>query len=668
MVLRWGSVLLVGSFLLGAHAAPCATNNRQGNHLSFSGASYLYANGSQRSGDPSGSATRDSALYYPELTVELFVYINDDFLSDDTAFSPLIGNMNISFDGNGAASGWRVACRRQSCCFQAFVGYQWQSASSGFDEPFRSKRRLSSFQEVCTPRMLQNSSWFQLAATYSSASGLAVIYVDGLEQARKLFVAVGDPDFGLAPSLQINYDYRYADKPWTADMANPQTSRSLGKLMVGASPAAFSAPANFAPGLTYFRGRLDEIRVWRKARNSSDVLNSAFEIAEYSSSASAFIRLANEANLSTLRFYFHDSLPVSQDYITGQLPNQAAGSILSLSAVGSVSVLCANAMYIDKYPTVSVVGTSSLIINASNFSSQPAYTCNPLASLADYSCGTGDTILVDPAAASLQLVISVLNYDDLVTIHLPTSIVSAQSCSGSCNNGYTSVNATLSSSTVYRVQWSRGSPRAYSLPIPTTGYPMRFLVSLQRCAACAATVDRKTTAVPDAATCQQQVSLSASVKPSTCYYYNGVWTMQTSAEFSLFPGPDLYVRFGSTLQVSQSPRIPRPGNQRCLPHPPYLSHPLRRHAARLPTPHQPAPVCTREPPLLGLQIGGRWHHHHHPAYPHPTYPHPTYPHPTYPHPTYPHNAAPLVHFCCAPVAPMLRSNPTATCPRRWASS
>jgi hypothetical protein len=119
--------------------------------------------------------------------------------------------MEASFDLNmGVASGWRLACRQTTCCFQAFIGYKWFSRIAAFDTQFLSDRRSRSFQQVCTSQPVPISKWFHLAATYSSSSGVATIFVNGVIQAQKTFVAVGDPDFGFDTSLQINYDYTYA--------------------------------------------------------------------------------------------------------------------------------------------------------------------------------------------------------------------------------------------------------------------------------------------------------------------------------------------------------------------------------------------------------------------------------------------------------------------------
>ena len=156
---------------------------------------------------PSQGATVDSGLFYQDVTVELFVNLNNL----TSTFHPLIGNMDGQFDTNmGVASGWRLACRQTVCCFQAFVGYKFVVQSGGFDAQFRNDRRTLSFQQVCTSTAVPTNQWFHLAATYASSTGQATIFVNGTVQGQSTFMAVGDPDFGFDTSTQINYDYAYA--------------------------------------------------------------------------------------------------------------------------------------------------------------------------------------------------------------------------------------------------------------------------------------------------------------------------------------------------------------------------------------------------------------------------------------------------------------------------
>jgi hypothetical protein len=184
---------------------PCFSNGRQTSSIHFinpSSNAHLFV------APPSQGATRDSGLYYNDITVEIFVNLTSN--PSPNAFHPLIGNMEASFSSNmGVASGWRLACRQTTCCFQAFIGYRWNSRSAVFDTQFLDDRRTRSFQQVCTVQPVPTSKWFHLAATYSSSNGLATIFVNGVVQAQRSFVAVGDPDFGFDSSLQINYDYTY---------------------------------------------------------------------------------------------------------------------------------------------------------------------------------------------------------------------------------------------------------------------------------------------------------------------------------------------------------------------------------------------------------------------------------------------------------------------------
>jgi hypothetical protein len=182
----------------------CQSNGRQGTSLSFTNVNNPYLSTSP----PSQGATADSGLFYRDLTVELFVNLSSTAAN---SYHPLIGNLDGQFNTNmGVASGWRLACRQTSCCFQAFVGYAFVNPSDGFDAQFRNDRRTLSFQQVCTASVVPTNQWFHLAATYESATGQATIYVNGTVQGRTTFRAVGDPDFGFDSSLLINYDYQYA--------------------------------------------------------------------------------------------------------------------------------------------------------------------------------------------------------------------------------------------------------------------------------------------------------------------------------------------------------------------------------------------------------------------------------------------------------------------------
>eukprot|EP00291_Cryptomonas_curvata_P028496 CAMPEP_0172207780 /NCGR_PEP_ID=MMETSP1050-20130122/34048_1 /TAXON_ID=233186 /ORGANISM="Cryptomonas curvata, Strain CCAP979/52" /LENGTH=278 /DNA_ID=CAMNT_0012887181 /DNA_START=36 /DNA_END=868 /DNA_ORIENTATION=+ len=228
-------------------ACPTPSNGRQTSSIHFTNPS---SNAHLFVAPPSIGATRDAGLYYNDITVELFVNLTSN--TSPNAFHPLIGNMEASFSSNmGVASGWRLACLQTTCCFQAFIGYKWNSRSAGFDTQFLDDRRTRSFQQVCTVQPVPTSKWFHLAATYSSSSGVATIFVNGVVQAQKSFLAVGDPDFGFDTTLQINYDYTYDVQPWTR---NATGSYSLGRLLLAASNANFNPAEAIVAGPFFFRG------------------------------------------------------------------------------------------------------------------------------------------------------------------------------------------------------------------------------------------------------------------------------------------------------------------------------------------------------------------------------------------------------------------------------
>jgi len=357
-------------YACGRDTSALSDAGREGTHLDFNAQSRLL------------HTTRNATLYGSTFTVQLLAK-----LTDDRAFTPgsevtLIGNSDS--DG-GRNTGWKVSCSQGVCCLKGYL-----------------KQIKEREQMVCTHNeqgapILQNQ-WFHITARYEAggrdvngARGKAAIFVNGLKHNE---VEWGNPGRGA-----INYEQPYPP------------------FAVGSD----SSPSASAP---FFRGKMDEVRLWTKALTDEQILDTSFETAwrkrgvdgscfpETSDNREIYTRIASVTNLSPLALYIKDPTNARRSNLNAfgePWINASSTTGISYPGVG------AEGGYLEKAPVLEVLPTSRGVL-------ADVFPRLGTAGAASYNSSVPDDVTVvvsQHEVTVLELRVRDPNYDDVVSVRKP---------------------------------------------------------------------------------------------------------------------------------------------------------------------------------------------------------------------------------------------------------
>ena len=425
----------------GTTACYASIEDRQGSSLSFSASAALSRFPLKVCGDGInvcsgstvvGNMTGGSALHAPvypstssancglfcqEVTAEAVVKIDDERVYNSTSQPvTLMGNMVHGSGLQGVASGWRIACFQSKCCFQAHIGNKWVIGSSYSPQ----QRALAPMREVCTREgSLVMGTWYHIAATYSSSTGKAKVYLDGFLHGEAVFAASGDLATGTLSTQEINYDYSFSSSPWWSTSSTPDARCPAGSSSGCTRLAPFRIGAqlgtdhngNGFPGaeVSFFNGVMDEVRVWRSVRTDKEVQDASFEVAVRNIAAScALSRLAGTTSSDALAklvvYLHHPNMGVAMGAATSVNNEVSIASgppnLVTLNS-SSVNVSVLGTEYIDR-PVMTVLQSST--------------SRGVLADLAA-SAGRPHTVIVgQKELVIVDMVVYDPNYDDVVWI------------------------------------------------------------------------------------------------------------------------------------------------------------------------------------------------------------------------------------------------------------
>jgi hypothetical protein len=359
----------------------CSTfknSGREGTHINFDGGARLL------------HTSRNNTLYGDTFTVQLLAK-----LVDNRAFQPgsevtLIGNMD---SGGGRNTGWKVSCSQSVCCLKGYL-----------------KQIKDQMQMVCTHNEkgtpIQQNEWFHITARYQAGGkdlnglrGRAAIFVNGLKHNE---VEWGNPGHGA-----INYAQPYPP------------------FFVGSD----SSPTSSAP---FFRGKMDEVRVWTALLNDEEILDTSYETAwraklidgncapETGDFMGVYTRIASVLDLSRLVLYIKDPTAARNSNL-----NLRGQPWINTSSATGITYPAAGAEqgYLDKEPLLEVLPSSRGVL-ADVF---PRRTSHPEGVTSCSTCYNSTVLRQDDVTVVvsqhevtvLELRVRDPNYDDVVSVREP---------------------------------------------------------------------------------------------------------------------------------------------------------------------------------------------------------------------------------------------------------
>lgn len=338
---------------------------REGTHINFDGGARLL------------HRSRNTTLYANTFTVQLLAK-----LTDDRAFQPgsevtLIGNMDSE---GGRNTGWKVSCSQSVCCLKGFL-----------------RQIKNQMQMVCTHNErgnpIRKNEWFHISARYQAggtnvngARARAAIFVNGLKHNE---VEWGNPGHGA-----INY-------------AQPYPPFAVGS---DSSPSA-SVP--------FFRGKMDEVRVWTALLNDEAILDTSYETAwraklidgncipETRDNAGVYTRIASVLDLSRLVLYIKD--PTTERNSNLNFRSQPWINSSSTTGITYPSAGVEQG-YLDKEPLLEVLPSSKGVL------------ADVFPRLVHYNSSIPDDVTVAVSqheVTVLDLRVRDPNYDDVVSVREP---------------------------------------------------------------------------------------------------------------------------------------------------------------------------------------------------------------------------------------------------------